>query len=104
MESNHYSGRRPKKPATVADALREIIKVADQWNRRYEQSWYEWDEIPTTDLGFRPPGDLDAIPDLCDEAIEAVTRLLSSAKEAKTDLEDVKAQAEKRLRQRQRKK
>ena len=92
--SSKHPGRRLTKPPTVAEAIDELNKHTDNWIRRYEESWFDRDEIPTTELGFRPAGDLDAIPGLCDYAIEAVTHLAKLAKEAESKLAEVKQEAD----------
>lgn len=56
--------------------------------------------IPAIALGFRPAGDLDKIPELCDYAIEAVAHLAELATKPESKLADVKTEAEKRIQQR----
>ena len=98
--SSNYPGRRLTKPPTVAEAIEELTKLTDKWRRRYDESWFDRDGIPATELGFNPAGDLDKIPALCDYAIEAVGQLAEFAKEAESKLAEVKKEAEKRIRQR----
>ncbi len=62
-------------------------------------SWFDRTDVPAIELGFRPAGDLDKIPELCDDAIEAVAQLAEFAKEAKRNLAEVKREAERRIEQ-----
>jgi len=97
--SSNYPGRRPTKLPTVAHAIDELISYTDKWRRRYEESWFDRDGDPAIEFGFRPAGDLDAIPALCDYAIEAVGHLAELAKESESKLAEVKKEAEKRIKQ-----
>ena len=98
--SSNYPGRRPTKPPTVAHAIDELISYTDKWRRRFEESWFDRDGIPAIEFGFRPVGDLDKIPALCDYAIEAVAYMAKLAKEAKSKLAEVKKEAERMIKQR----
>lgn len=80
FSSGNYRGPSANKPPTVAHALDELIRVTENWLRRYEESWFDRTEFPATDLGFNPAGDLTKIPDLCDYAIDAVEQLAEFAK------------------------
>jgi len=95
--SSNYPGRRPTKPPTVAHAIDELISYTDKWRRRFEESWFDRDGIPAIEFGFRPAGDLDMIPELCDYATEAVAHLAELAKEAESKLAEVKKDAERRI-------
>ena len=97
--SSKHPGRRLTKPPTVALAIDDLNEHTDKWIRRYEESWFDRDGIPATELGFNPAGDLDKIPELCDYAIEAVAHMAVLAKEAESKLSAVKKDAEKRIAQ-----
>lgn len=95
-----YRGPKPKMPPTVAHAIDELITRTEKWLRRYEESsFYRTGGIPATEFGFNEPGDLNAIPKLCDYAIEAVVQLAEFSKEAESKLAEAKTEAEKRIKQ-----
>ena len=100
MSSRNYRGKSVKNQPTVALALDEMIRVTENWLRRYEESWFDRTNIPAAELGFNPAGELDKIPDLCDYAIDAVAQLAEFANEAESKLATVKKEAEKRIQQR----
>ena len=100
MSRRHYRGPSPKNQPTVSEALDEMIKSTVNWLRRYEESWFDRTDIPATELGFNPAGDLDKIPGDCDFAIDAVLQMAEFATEATIKLAEVKKDAEKRIEQR----
>ncbi|MCB9873616.1 MAG: hypothetical protein H6821_05500 [Planctomycetaceae bacterium] len=99
MSRRNYQGPSPKKQPNVALALDELIRVTENWLRRFEESWFDRTDTPATELGFNPAGELDKIPVLCDYASEAVAQLAEFANEAEGKLTDVKKEAEKRIKQ-----
>ena len=99
MSRRNYRGPSPNNQPNVALALDEMIKITEKWLRCYEESWFDRTDIPATELGINPAGDLNAIPGLCDYAIDAVLQMAEFAEEAESKLANVKTEAEKRIKQ-----
>ncbi|HJN11256.1 MAG: hypothetical protein QGG09_06870 [Pirellulaceae bacterium] len=96
--SRTYKGPAPKKPETVELALCDVIKTTDGWLRRYEEAWFDKDEYSTLEFGLIKSGRLDAIPDLCDDANEALDFMEKYVVDARKALKKLKSQAKKAAR------
>ena len=90
-------GASPDPEGLLLWGIDELITYTEKWLRRFEESWFDLNDFPATDLGFNHIGNIKMIPDLCDYAIEAVTQLAKFATEAESRLAEVKKDAERRM-------